>query len=349
MMRAVIIEDEALIRKSLNKLVSESSFGIDVVGEGSNGVEGLQLAERVFPDLIITDIKMPLMNGLEVIKNVKSSGIHCQFIILSGYGDFSFAQEAIHYGVSDYLLKPIRPEQLMQTLHKVKMEFEKRQVDWSEYSEWLIYCSEETKRMAQYIWDVNETEAIQSIDCFNRKWIDSGGVNSQYKVRSMEFLSRIYSYLHNDLGAKKLDYDKKETILWEKSMAEVQVLNKQLIHGWLQTIRETRNYSAHMSVKQVTTFIEDHYKNNELSLQMVADHVNLTAPYLSQIFKQSIGISFSQYLIETRMEKAKQLLSDPHCKAYEIPEHIGYTDYPHFSKTFKKLYGISPREFRSTK
>lgn len=90
---------------------------------------------------------MPLMSGLELIKNVKSHGIHCEFIILSGYGDFSYAQEAIHYGVSDYLLKPIRPEELMQTLHKVKLEIEKSYLDLNEYSEWLLYCTEEAKRL----------------------------------------------------------------------------------------------------------------------------------------------------------------------------------------------------------
>ncbi|MCY9660147.1 response regulator [Paenibacillus chondroitinus] len=143
MIRTVIIEDETLIRKSLSKLVSESSLGFDVIGEGANGVEGFDLVKSAHPDLLITDIKMPQMNGLDLIKNIKSLGIHCEFIILSGYGDFSFAQEAIHYGVSDYLLKPIRPEQLRQTLHKVKLEVEKHQIDVSEYSEWLLYSTEE--------------------------------------------------------------------------------------------------------------------------------------------------------------------------------------------------------------
>lgn len=349
MIRTVIIEDEALIRKSLVKLVSESSLGFDIIGEGSNGVEGLHLAESAYPDLIITDIKMPLMNGLDLIKNVKSLGVHCEFIILSGYGDFSLAQEAIHYGVSDYLLKPIRPEQLTQTLHKVKLEVEKYRIDVNEYSEWLLYCTEEAKNIAHLIWNVNETEAMNAIDYFNEKWTDSRGVNSQYKVRSIELLSRIYSCLYNDLGAKNLDYDNKQSIAFAKNREEVQVLNKHVISTWLQTVRETRNYGAHLNIKQVIAFIENNYKNNELSLQMVADHVKLSVPYLSQVFKQSTGISFSQYLIQTRMEKAKQLLSDPDCKTCEIPEHIGYTDYPHFTKSFKKFFGTSPREFRAKK
>lgn len=349
MIRTVIIEDEALIRKSLCKLVSESSLGFDVIGEGANGVEGLHLAKSDYPDLIITDIKMPLMSGLELIKNVKSHGIHCEFIILSGYGDFSYAQEAIHYGVSDYLLKPIRPEELMQTLHKVKLEIEKSYLDLNEYSEWLLYCTEEAKKIAHFIWHVNEAEAMNAIDYFNQKWTDRRGANAQHKVRSIELLSRVYSCLHNDLGAKNLEYDMKQTILFEKNREEAQLLNKHVISTWLQTVRETRNYGAHLNIKQVISFIENNYKNNELSLQMVADHVKLSVPYLSQVFKQSTGISFSQYLIQTRMEKAKQLLADPDCKTYEIPDHIGYTDYPHFTKSFKKFFGISPRAFRIKK
>jgi two-component system response regulator YesN len=345
MIRTIIIEDEALIRKSLFKLVSESSLGFDIVGEGSNGNEGLHIAQRMAPNLIITDIKMPLMSGLDLIKNVKSLGIECEFIILSGYGDFSYAQEAIHYGVSDYLLKPIRPEQLIQTLHNVKIKLEKSQIDWNEYNDWLVYCSEEVKNIGHSIWNVNETEVLASINSFNEKWMGSSVNASQFKARTIEFLSRVHTYLENYLGARKLDYNK-QMILAGNHIEEIQGLYKQIIYIWLHTVREFRYCGAHLNIKHVLTFIENNYKDTELSLQVAADHINLSVPYVSKVFKQQVGMPFSTYLIQTRMEKAKQLLSDPDCKASGIPELIGYTDYPHFTKTFKKIYGVSPREFR---
>ncbi|MCY9656465.1 AraC family transcriptional regulator [Paenibacillus chondroitinus] len=128
---------------------------------------------------------------------------------------------------------------------------------------------------------------------------------------------------------------------------ELKLYNNSYISSLIQAIRENRNFSAHYNIKRAMSYIENNFKNNELSLQIVADHVNLSVGYLSHIFKQSVGISFSHYLIQYRMEIAKQLLSNPEYKAYEIPELVGYTDYPHFTKSFKKVYGLTPREYRN--
>lgn len=347
MIRTLIVEDEAIIRKSLHKLVTEAELGFEVIGEATNGVEGLELAANLQPDLIITDIRMPLMSGLDLIKHVKSKGSLAECIILSGYGEFKYAQEAIHYGVSDYLLKPIRQEQLIQTLHKVKAVFEKKKMDWNEYSIWLQYCAEEGKKVAHFIWDVQENEAKQALHTFHNDWLVNSSDHTQYKSRSIELFSRIHSLLAHQFGQKSLDYNK-QMIQEANSIQEVQNMNKFYISIWLQAIRETRNYGSFQHIKQVLVFIESNYMNNELSLQMAADHIKWSVPYVSQVFKQSVGISFSQYLIQLRMEKAKQLLADPDCKTADIPEHIGYTDYPHFTKTFKKMYGISPREYRKS-
>lgn len=133
-MRIVIIEDEMKIRNGMAKLISAHTAH-SVVGEAKNGREGLELILRLRPELVISDIKMPVMDGLQLLEELDRLGIHCHFIILSGYSEFEYARKAIRYGVDDYLLKPLGPEELIRMLDKVQSlldEEEQRQAETAE-------------------------------------------------------------------------------------------------------------------------------------------------------------------------------------------------------------------------
>jgi len=348
MITTLIVEDESLIRRSLVKLVSDSSLEFSVIGEASNGGEGLELCKSLMPQVVITDIKMPQLNGLDFIKNVRALGIQCEFIILSGYGDFVFAQEAIRYGVIEYLLKPIKTEQLYMTLQKVKNKLYERQVDWGKYDQWLNYSSEEATRLSSFIWSMNENEAQELIKNFNQQWILDKETMAEQRNRSIEFLSRVNVQLQSYSKIQIPEVDKQKIHNLITSGKDLKTYNTTYISTLIAVIRENRDFSTHQTIKRAIKYIENNYKDNELSQQAVAEYVNLSVPYLSQIFKQTVGISFSQYLIQYRMEVAKQLLADSDRKAYDIPELIGYTDYAHFTKSFKKVYGVTPREYRKS-
>ena len=104
-MRILIVEDEVMIREGLAKLI-KSHTGHTVAGEASNGQEGLNLALRLRPELVITDIRMPVMDGLQMIEKLHDMNLNTRAVILSGYSEFEYAKKAIYYGVEDYLLKP---------------------------------------------------------------------------------------------------------------------------------------------------------------------------------------------------------------------------------------------------
>lgn len=127
-MRILIVEDEVKIRVGMGKLIATETEH-EVVGEAKNGKEGLEFIERFKPDLVITDIKMPEMDGLEMLLRVKELGISLQTIILTGYAEFEYARTAITLGVNNYLLKPIGVEELTQMLfqisEKIRAENEK--------------------------------------------------------------------------------------------------------------------------------------------------------------------------------------------------------------------------------
>lgn len=124
MLKVLIVDDEELIREGLNNLIDWHENGYKVVGKVEDGEQALEFMDLLVPDVIITDIKMPFINGLELIERVKNKYENIFFIILSGYDEFQFAQKAIELGAYSYLLKPVEPDMLINTLIKLKSDFE---------------------------------------------------------------------------------------------------------------------------------------------------------------------------------------------------------------------------------
>lgn len=120
MYKLLLVDDEPEIREGLRELIPFADLGFEVVGEAGNGVSALQLAEALEPDLIITDIRMPLMDGLTMCRKLRPILPTAQFIILSGYDDFEYARQAIEVRTLGYLLKPISAEEFTQMLRGAK-------------------------------------------------------------------------------------------------------------------------------------------------------------------------------------------------------------------------------------
>lgn len=119
MFKVIIADDEERVCKLIMKLVDWEKLDMEVVGVAHNGIEAIQIIEEHGPDIVITDIRMPGYDGLEMIEKAKDFKEDLEFIIISGYGQFEYAQRAIKYGVKDYLLKPIQKNELMETLIKL--------------------------------------------------------------------------------------------------------------------------------------------------------------------------------------------------------------------------------------
>lgn len=119
MLKVIIADDEKRICKLINILVPWEELGLQVVGFAKNGIEAEEEVKRKQPDILITDIRMPGMDGLQLIQRVKEEQKDLEIIIISGYANFSYAQNAIKYGVGNYLLKPVNQTELIQTLQKL--------------------------------------------------------------------------------------------------------------------------------------------------------------------------------------------------------------------------------------
>lgn len=138
MYKLLIVEDEEMIRKGLVSAIDWESHNIKICAYASNGIDALLYFEKHQPDIILTDIQMPKMSGLELIQQAKNAGFNFEAIILTGYKDFNYAKQSIHLKVFDYILKPAQPDEILATVLKVagkikQKEFMNHQLDLLEH------------------------------------------------------------------------------------------------------------------------------------------------------------------------------------------------------------------------
>ncbi|MDT8715672.1 response regulator transcription factor [Clostridium sp. 19966] len=126
-LKVLIVDDEPLVREGLKSIIDWGKYGFQVCGEASDGKDALNKIINLNPNLVLMDIKMPGITGLDVIKNANSMGYSGKYIILTGYSDFEYAKSSISLGVSSYILKPIDDTELEEIVDKIHNEFEKEE------------------------------------------------------------------------------------------------------------------------------------------------------------------------------------------------------------------------------
>lgn len=190
MYKIVVADDEEELRRAIIRKIDWESIGFEVVGEAENGAEALDLVEKTEPDLLLTDIRMPFISGLELARQVREVRPYTQIAFLSGYDDFSYAQEAIRYNIISYLLKPISMAELTENLINIKEKLDSIFKEFSETRKNEVSMSE---FLLPLLLDFSQTDSSPEREARLRAQAVAGGFigkeadNIRFNVISMRF------------------------------------------------------------------------------------------------------------------------------------------------------------------
>ena len=354
--KVLIVDDEFLTRKGIIAKLNWSELGISNIEEASDGVEALEIIELVKPDIVITDVKMPRMGGIELVKNISNRMITCRCIIISAYSDFSYAKDALKLKVNDYILKPVDPTELEETVrHAIcslrKQESEKISGILSGEGNSKFYSDEVNKELSLYL-RMNDYRMIENVldqvteSCVSNKLSPEYiytiiiGLNSICLSYIAEMNVNIEEVLGKNFSPLKAFYDGMsihEAINLTKSMYEKTVC-----------FFKTGNFSKSKSIAlKAKDYINENYSDPKLSLKKIAKDLLISHEYLRHSFKKIFSITITNYIIQVRMHKAKELIQYENYKLSDICEYVGIPDPSYFTKCFKKYYGISPSSYKN--
>lgn len=344
MLDILLVDDEFMIKRGLAKMV-EQDDRFRICGEAEDGAEALRLAIVLKPALIITDIRMPEMDGLELMQAIREQGLRAEIVILSGYDDFSYAQQAIRHGAFDYLLKPIKPAVFSAMLDKLAERLAGTRLSSERRSKWLVASRDKVGPFAETVWLLKEDEVERELGAIYRDLSEL--TDDGEERRSM--LADFTVLAVGELEAKQhepLPLPPPMPADWPAADGELLEAANSFFERLMNMLRETRRWSAHHHLYRAVEHMKSHFAKPDLDLQEAADLCEMSPSYFSRVFKQELGVSFVTYLTQLRLDEAKRLLEDSLYKTYEVANKVGYEDYPHFAKLFKRLNGVSPTEYR---
>lgn len=516
MIKLLIVDDESLLRQGFTHMTDWSNHGFQIVGEAGNGKEALEIIAQQSPDLVVADIKMPVMDGIELTKMIKKDYPQIQIVILSSYDDFEYVRETLRLGAFDYILKPkMNFSDLLNVLKKassVRYEGEKPNNDqlFSEsrdefltdlmvnnhlsftaigekLSKYHIQLKESNLIMLAVIFDsidmiqkheerqllvtnINATieaslnpisfffNSNVSITMFNKptpsaeQFIEDickniiNIVNLNHSIHCRILISPYFNgylliqetfrelvekipycfyfpknhYSNVSLFQKNTDYlefdfrilntlaerfNFNELHLMVKNWVEDQISQEKYIDPYilkkffsevcyliiykyvemgfyweevnekkfeyLKKIENAMDYESlmgafteiltnlelffteHIQIKsnsvitEVIKYIHQNYDQN-ISLETTAKHFFIDKSYLCKLFKKHIARNFNDYLMQIRINKAKELLNNPEYTVNVVSSKVGYSDYSYFGRIFKKMVGITPSEYKKS-
>lgn len=397
MWKVIIADDEPKIRRGLRNTLNWDEYGIEIVGEAEDGEIALKLASELIPDIMLVDINMPFLNGIELIKAIKETLKECIIIVITGYDEFKYAQEALRLQVFDYLLKPVIKKDLIATVEKACSALESKNIkneyiDWANkkldenidnvresfFSQWLkgILSEAEIKEELKFLkitfsgtavmimvrtieklsmnklkdkWDNSLIFfAVKNIICETLKDYGPIMVFNDDEDNSIVILNmnnvKEYIDIGNKIQSQVEKYLKIVTVVCQMEIQDITNIKSNYDELLKQILYKVNSKPI---IMLITNYIESHYYENDLALDRIAKKYEVSSSYLSKLLKQEVGISFIDFLTNTRIKSAISLMKDPTIKLYEVAELIGYSNQYYFSKAFKRVIGKSPQEYRA--
>lgn len=342
MYRVIVVEDEKIVRDGLSGLIAEEDLGFEVAGSFVNGLQAYEWLQTNHCDVVLTDIVMSQMDGLELARKISMENSGIKIIILSGYADFEKARKAIQYGVVDFLQKPVDEDELLDLFRSLKEQLDKESD--------IHKVSKELESWCQLLILEIDTGNHASIEKTLRNFMDS---IAYLPLKSMQ------SMLEQLCSEIAMEYRRRGIDVWSitKEIYNIRQVYKQqsyemlyscvlemflaLVNGLTASAAgDTNNYG----IERIKRYIQNHI-GEDLGIDEIARAHKMHPSYMSRIFRQQTGMTVLKYITKVRMERACELLRQGKYSVSEISCMLGYNVSYYFSVVFKKYTGYTPTEY----
>jgi len=353
---AIIVDDEHLIRSSLSKKIND--FGaVLAAGTAANGMKCLEWLKEWHADICITDVRMPHMDGLELLRRLNAEYPWIVFIVVSSYEDFSYVRTSLQLNAVDYVMKPVDQRVLNEALTAAvnKLERSRRLEALSIVMKKLPYHEDLLQNWAEMIQTLQmERTHMLVVDTLLMLEQWAGEQYHLLNELAVVWLELVLERIKKDKAIVDLPanglagLEKKPIPMSQKRLFFRIVAVGRLEYGVQQIFEVMRSIKAqalHPSVEAVKQYLHQHYAE-KINLQDIAEAVAMSKTYLANLFKQETGTTIWNRLVEIRMQHARELLLNSSLKSYEIALRVGYENSIHFSKLFKEQYGLNPMEYK---
>lgn len=289
----------------------------------NDGREALKLLHQEHFQVVLTDIRMPVMDGIELLHQIRKERIQVQVILASDYSDFQYAKEGLRLGAVDYIEKPYTEEKLLEAFRLLqvnstgKIPTEKKQKLFQQLLRGKL--SEELKNIPE-----DKKDLLADFDGRIELVQDLWERLSQRAV-PLPFLEKI---------------PEKDGLLEQNGLFEYV--------RYLENIVEKYHLQEpDVMTNQMGTFLSENVREAGM-LHKLADEMELSKDYINRIFREKWGLPISEYCTLVKMNRAKELLETTNCKVYEIAESLGYSTVDYFGRLFKSCVGCTPVHYRKT-
>ncbi|MCR2806377.1 response regulator [Paenibacillus soyae] len=366
MIKVLIVDDDNLVRRGLMAILPWEQYEMEVVGEAKNGEKALEFLASHPVDLLLTDLAMPVMTGMELMRIVRKEYPHIFIVVLTLHQDFEYIQESLRLGAIDYIAKvEMEQDSFGEVMSRVKARIgEERRKQGAANG-----FHEEKNGKDVKFYEACPSQGASALD---------GEAISEPNLSELKKRGQSLGWVHNlsefeafleELRqiqlppAKLMTFLQSLMMVWNRIYSSVTEKNIELpdafhswtdVKEWLTAVRE--RFIAATGKAPYSDEVKDSIAravqamHDELSGQVhasdMAKRVNMSRSYFSQCFKELVGMPFNEYLRHIRIEQAKEYLQYTQKTVQWISENTGYADQKYFSRVFQEKTGMLPSEFR---